>query len=184
MNRLLVILISVVVLLSLAGCTDTEKEQRARIYADSVSMAALRTALTNCQQDRSNELDQKNAIQTSLDSALYQLEVQKKELAAKNRIVKQQKAAAATYVHTVDSVMQQVNTSTQQLQGQLQDVKTLRESDAIEMTNLRNQLTLCNDILTAARPWRDYYREDADRGFFNRLFGAGKPKKPATLDPW
>ncbi len=186
MNRLLILFVSVIVLLSLVGgCADKEEQMQARIHADSISVVGLKTALNNCQDDYQRALGEKNAALASLDSVLPQLETQKKALAAKDRAFKkQQQAAEAKYAHTVDSLTQQANVDAQDYQCKLQEAKSLNDSDAVEITSLKSQLISCDEMLAAARPWHAYYKQKADRGFFKRLVGAGKAKKPTTPDPW
>lgn len=125
-------------------------------------------------------IEQTRKVSDSLDKS-YRL------VAAKSkRLEKDLKIARSEYQRSLDSLQtikfaldSTVRFQQVKIQGAESQVASLQQ----DIQRVSGEKDSVYAVIDRVRPWLDYYRVEAKRNWFKKLFGAGRAKKPPAPEP-
>ncbi|MFA6099190.1 MAG: hypothetical protein WCV50_06650 [Patescibacteria group bacterium] len=171
------LLLMVAVTLTFAGCANKEADLKIQLSTAQELINSLRTERNETGALYSKALDERNAALNQLDTARQQIAKLEPSLAAKTKALKAEKAKTAKLMADVDS-LKAVSAQLPKCWEELGEQKAKIQFADNQISQLQEEISVRDTLVTNLMPWYAYYKHEASRGFFKHLFGSGHAKKP------
>lgn len=187
--RSIVIVVVVAAALTAVGCGDSGRLENELATANA-QIGSLDSTLSGTQTELMSTRQRADSLARALRTSLAAVDslststgrLSDRLYATRTRCEKSLDSLRGV-VQTAEEQAEGLGTRLQDAEAQIAALEQQTEGLGSERDDLRRERDSLFTFVDEVRPWYDYYRQEAQRNWLKKLFGAGNAEKPDSPEP-